>query len=93
MPELRPASFLPLAFACILTVVPSPASAQKVTRSQNDPRPVARAAPRQGDISIDGKIDEAAWNAATPITELVQAVPDESKEPSQKTEIRILYDE
>src|SRR6476660_9158113 len=73
-------------------VLPTLTSAQAITRSQNDPRPVAEAALRQGEISIDGRIDEAAWAAAKPITELVQAVPDEAKPPSQRTEIRILYD-
>ena len=77
--------------ACLL--VPALTHAQVTTRSQNDPRPVAHAALRQGEITIDGRIDEPAWAAATPITELVQAVPDEGKPPSQKTEIRILYDD
>jgi hypothetical protein len=76
-----------------LFCVPSFAPAQVTTRSQNDPRPVAQAELRQGQITIDGKIDEPAWNAAKPITELVQSSPDEGKPPSQKTEIRILYDD
>jgi hypothetical protein len=93
MTAVRSASTLPLALACVLTFAPTTVTlAQQVTRSQTDPRPVARAAPREGEVSIDGKLDEAAWNAATPITELVQAQPDEGKAPSQKTEIRILYD-
>ena len=69
------------------------ATAQATTRSQNDPRPTAHAALRQGEVTIDGRLDDAAWAKATPITELVQAVPDEGKPPSQRTEIRILYDE
>src|SRR5882762_11348473 len=68
------------------------ATAQQTTRSQSDPRPVAHAALRQGEVAIDGRLDEAAWAAATPITELSQSVPDEGKPPSQKTELRILYD-
>ena len=79
-------------FALAIAAIPAIAQAQTTTRSQNDPRPVAQAAPREGQINIDGKIDEAAWNAATPITDLVQSTPDEGKAPSQKTEIRILYD-
>ena len=73
-------------------LAPSLAHAQVTTRSHSDPRPVAHAALRQGEITIDGRIDESAWAAATPITELIQAVPDEGRPPSQKTEIRILYD-
>jgi hypothetical protein len=85
--------------AAVLTVVAlafagelAPLEAQKTTRSQTDPRPVARAALRTGEVTIDGRLDEAAWAAATPIGELVQAVPDEGKAPSERTEIRILYD-
>jgi hypothetical protein len=68
------------------------ATAQQTTRSQSDPRPVAHAAPRQGEVAIDGRLDEAAWAAATPITELSQSAPDEGKPATQRTEIRILYD-
>jgi hypothetical protein len=82
-----------LAVAAVFSISPTSLNAQAITRSQNDPRPVAQAAPRDGQITIDGRLDETAWSAATPITELVQAVPDEAKPPSQKTEIRFLYDE
>ena len=77
---------------CALAVHPTTVTAQAITRSQNDPRPTAHAALRQGEVTIDGRLDDAAWAKATPITELVQAVPDEGKPPSQRTEIRILYD-
>src|SRR5512132_256964 len=81
-------------FALLLSAVTALplASAQQTTRSQNDPRPVAKAALREGDISIDGRLDDAPWAAATPVTELVQSIPDEAKPPSQKTESRFLYD-
>ncbi len=69
------------------------AYAQATTKSQSDPRPSAHAAKRTGTIAIDGKIDEAAWAAATPISELTQSFPNEGKEPSEKTEIRILFDD
>ena len=81
------------ALVALLLASALPASAQQTTRSQNDPRPVARAAPRNGCVAVDGKIDEAAWAAATPIGELVQSFPNEGKAPSEKTEIRVLYDE
>jgi hypothetical protein len=79
-------------FLSVLAVCIVPAAAQQTTRSQNDPRPTARAALRQGEVSIDGRLDEAAWAGATPITELTQSGPDEGKPPSERTEIRILYD-
>jgi hypothetical protein len=94
MPVRQSVAFLRFALLCALFAVayPSGAAAQQITRSQNDPRPVAQATLRQGEVIVDGRLDETAWAAATPITELIQAVPDEAKPPSQKTEIRILYD-
>lgn len=83
--------------ALALLVVASPAaatlSAQQTTKSQNDPRPVAQAAARTSAVTIDGKLDEAAWAAATPIGELTQSRPVEGAAPTEKTEVRILYDE
>ncbi len=81
--------------ACVSVFLASPAVpafAQVTTRSQNDPRPVAQAALREGEVTIDGRLDDAAWAKAKPITELVQSIPDEGKPPSQRTELRILYD-
>lgn len=91
---LTPPSVSVTVSACLCALMfAMPVSAQQTTLSQNDPRPVARAAARQGEVSIDGRIDEAAWAAATPITEFLQQAPDEGKPASEKTELRILYDE
>jgi hypothetical protein len=94
MPARRSIAVLRFALLCSFLSFSSPfaAAAQQTTRSQNDPRPVAHATLRRGEITIDGKLDDAAWAAATPITELTQSTPDEGKPPSQKTELRILYD-
>jgi len=43
-------------------------------------------------IRIDGKLDEPAWNSATPIGPLFQVVPKEGAESEEKTEVRILVD-
>jgi hypothetical protein len=55
------------------------------------PRSVA--ARRTAPIIIDGRLDEAAWSAATPITALRQSKPNEGAPASLATEIRILYDD
>ena len=92
MPARRSVAAPRFALLAVFFSVSIPAAAQTTTKSQNDPRPVARAALRQGEITIDGKLDDPAWASATPITEFVQSSPDEGKPPSQKTEMRILYD-
>src|SRR4051812_33704598 len=55
--------------------------------------PSAIAAPRNGPVVLDGKLDEAAWSAATPITNFTQVDPDEGKPASQRTEVRFLFDD
>ncbi|MEO8576667.1 MAG: DUF5916 domain-containing protein, partial [Gemmatimonadales bacterium] len=63
------------------------------TKSQNDPRPVAQASRRSGSVVVDGKLDESAWASATPIGDFTQSVPNEGKAASEKTDLRILYDD
>ena len=60
-----------------------------------DPGPPLRAhrmAPGQS-IDLDGRIDEDAWAAATPITDFTQQEPVEGGTPSEPTEIRVVYDD
>jgi hypothetical protein len=42
---------------------------------------------------LDGRLDEAAWRAATPVADFTQSDPDDGKAPSQRTEVRFLYDD
>ncbi len=44
-------------------------------------------------IVVDGRADEPAWSAATPITAFTQLDPQEGKPASQPTMVRILFDE
>ena len=54
--------------------------------------PSAIAAPLRGQIVLDGKLDEAAWALARPITDFTQLDPDEGKPASEKSEVRFLFD-
>ncbi len=82
-----------LVVALTSSIAAAPLIAQSPTRSQADARPVANAARRSGSVTIDGKLDETAWASAKPIGDLVQSVPNEGKAPSERTEIRVLYDD
>ena len=53
----------------------------------------ARALTGDFDINLDGRIDEAVWATATPITDFTQQEPVEGAEPSERTEIRVVFDE
>lgn len=43
--------------------------------------------------SIDGDLRDAAWEGAVPTTAFTQKFPDEARPPSERTELRVLYDD
>lgn len=51
------------------------------------------AARRAGPVVIDGRLDEAAWQAATPFADFWQRAPLEGQPPTYPTEVRVLYDD
>jgi hypothetical protein len=44
-------------------------------------------------LSIDGRLDEAAWQLAPAVSDFRQLQPDEGAAPSERTEVRLLYDD
>jgi len=55
--------------------------------------PVAGAVRAPSAIHLDGRLDEAAWSAAIPVTAFTQVDPEEGSPASEATEARILYDD
>ena len=55
--------------------------------------PRALAVRATGGISIDGRLDEAIWREAPPVTEFIQEDPAEGEPATQRTEFRVAYDE
>lgn len=55
--------------------------------------PGARAARLTGSISVDGILDEPVWDTVPPITDLRQTVPVEGAPVSERTEVRVAYDD
>ncbi|OGU20062.1 MAG: hypothetical protein A3K13_08450 [Gemmatimonadetes bacterium RIFCSPLOWO2_12_FULL_68_9] len=53
--------------------------------------PGARAVELRGDVAIDGRLDEAAWTLAPPVTQFVQREPVEGAAPEESTEVRVLF--
>lgn len=43
-------------------------------------------------VRVDGRLDEAAWRTAQPITGFIQSQPDAGYPATERTEVRILYD-
>src|SRR5213593_1945073 len=77
----HPVRTLPVMIAAAALALPSAAAGQQ-----------AHAAPVQGPAPvIDGRLDDAAWGSAQPISEFVQKNPDEGQPASERTEVRFLY--
>jgi hypothetical protein len=56
-------------------------------------RRVAQAVRRSGPVNLDGKLDEAAWAAATPSSAFTQSYPAPGAAAIDPTEFRVLYDD
>jgi hypothetical protein len=57
------------------------------------PVPTIRAVRLQTPVVVDGRLDEDVWKSPNPATDFVQSDPDEGQPATEKTEIRIAYDE
>lgn len=81
--------------AMLLTAVSAAASAQ-INMPPADtlaPRKIATAVRLRGTIRVDGKLDESAWASAPPLTNFLQKEPVEGGEPTDKLEVRFLFDD
>ena len=81
-----------ICLAFLLCFMPRLGAAQASPSSVDPGRPVVRAVRATGPIRIDGRLDEAAWAAAEPVTSFTQVDPEEGKPVSERTEARILFD-
>ena len=54
--------------------------------------PVATAVRAERAPVLDGRLDDAAWARATPVTDLTQSDPKEGQPATERTEVRFVYD-
>lgn len=76
-------------FALLLTAAPSLQGQANAPALGSPHAAITRA---QGNISVDGKLDEPDWAASTPITRILQREPHPGQPATEKTELRLLYD-
>ena len=62
-------------------------------RAPLPPRPHIAATRTAQPPVIDGRLDDAVWAAAAPSDAFVQHFPDEGAPPSERTTVRVLYDD
>ena len=80
-------------FLATLGAAPGAAHAQTPIALDDAPRPSAEAVRASGPIRVDGTLDDSAWAAAIVIDEFWQQKPDAGMPSSERTEVRILYDD
>ncbi len=89
------AIILPIALVGICTASAPSASAQSVgqttTEADADYQVAAQSTPLPP--RIDGLLDDPAWQQATPLTRFTQSIPNEGEPVTERTEVRVLYDE
>ena len=73
--------------------VPQTAPAMVDGVYRHDLAPRAAAVRAAGSIDVDGRLDEAVWSQATPITDFRQEIPLEGRPGTQRTEIRFAFDD
>ena len=85
------------ALAVVASAWAAPAAAQVPEPSDAPlsqlPRPVANAVKIDEAVVIDGRLDESMWQTALPLDNFVQAEPFQGQAVSERTEVRILYDD
>ena len=75
--------------AIVSAQVPAPAAGHQHER----PITLSRAVRTTSPVQLDGRLNEAAW-AAAPVTDsFTQIDPDEGQPASQRTEVRVMYDD
>ena len=86
-----------IALSLLLGCLAAPAAAQQPEAAQGRapaPEPPQAAAVRTTTpVRVDGSLADAAWQAATPITQFRQLDPQEGQPATERTEVRVLYDD
>ncbi len=88
-----------LLWVAATALVPTQAAAQDIGSEEGESRTSApvdlAAAPLTAgaSINLDGRVDEDIWSTAVPISDFTQQEPVEGGEPSERTEVRVLFDE
>ncbi len=94
----RPLKGLALSCALVISLSSAAIAGQGVpgqrSVSTDAPRKQAQASRiSDGTVRLDGRLDEPFWQTATPVTDFVQQEPVENAPPTDRMDIRFVYDE
>jgi Domain of unknown function (DUF5916) len=91
MPGVSP---LPLALVLASSLQnQTPAPPDSVPRHRHAAAPEIRASRAQGNMLMDGRLDESSWAGAEPATRFTQTDPAEGQPATERTEVRVLIGE
>ena len=76
----------------MITGPPPPVAPEVITRDETG-RATVRAIELTHGIRLDGRLDEQVYHTVTPITGLIQQVPDEGAAATERTDAWIMFDE
>ena len=79
--------------ACLVLGMCVPSAATAQLPGASGPKQATAVRVQRNTVRVDGRLDEPAWQQATPIRDLVQKEPVEGAEPGEPTEVRFLYDD
>ena len=79
--------------AILLSVVDLQATSASLDPGPASPKREVTAIRSSGPIEVDGRLSEAAWSSAVLISGFTQRDPTEGASPTERTEVRVLYDD
>jgi hypothetical protein len=82
-----------LAIGLVVTLLPGPRAAAQSSAPTDQTVPVLQAERTLARPVIDGRIDEAVWETAGMATDFTQLTPNPGRPATQRTEVRVLYDD
>jgi hypothetical protein len=81
------------AVALYLALAGLPPTGQTDSTPNSTNSPMVRAVRVSGEIALDGDLSEPAWALALPVSDFTQREPQEGAPATERTEVRILYDD
>lgn len=82
-----------IALTLALAAVPAGGQSDSLRVDPNDALSVHASRIESNAITLDGVLSEAGWVAASPVSSFTQREPDEGAAATERTEVRVLYDD
>jgi hypothetical protein len=91
--QTRRVAHIGVQLMCVLCLIAQGLHAQERAAPDAASRKRATALRAAEGIRLDGRLDEQAWQGAPAITDFVQKEPTEGAAPSERTDVRFVYDD